>query len=361
MLRSDITSWIDHAALPLWSGAGYDADTGTVWEALDHHGRPLREMPKRLRVQARQAFCFARAAARAPHLPGLPDQAMTLFRFVMDRGFDPDTGNLAAMLAPDATILTAPHDLYDVAFSLLAAAALAEAGHDIGADLARLEAALDRLKAPRGWYETAVGTEVRRQNPHMHMFETATALYAATGAARFRDMADLCLSLFREVFLQPSGDVYEYFTPDWQPLSEGQAVEPGHMVEWVYLLDAYEQATGQQTEIDLERIFLRAWAARDQAGALPDRSWPAEQTRRSWPQTELLKAALVLKRRGVPLPDGAAPEQVLAMLGREYLDTGVQGGWYDKRGTDGTLLSQTMPASTFYHLLVALELAETAA
>lgn len=358
--RTALSDWITGQALPLWSQTGWDAATGTVWEALDHQGQPLRDMPKRLRVQARQAYCFAAAAARAPDLPDLGDQALRLFRFAMTRGIDPETGNLGGLLNPDGSIRTAPHDLYDVAFMLLAASALIDAGHDVSADLDRLEVMLARLQAPRGWYESAEqaasGTGRRRQNPHMHMFECATALYAATGAARFREMAEVSLGLFREVFLQPGGAVYEYFTADWQPVAEGQAVEPGHMVEWIYLIDEYETATGVRTGIDLMEIFHHAWAAHDGAGALPDSATPRSQTRRSWPQTELLKASLVLTRRGHVLPEGATPDAALAMLWREYLDGPVPGGWYDKRDTDGALLSDNMPASTFYHILVALDM-----
>jgi mannose/cellobiose epimerase-like protein (N-acyl-D-glucosamine 2-epimerase family) len=40
----------------------------------------------------------------------------------------------------------------------------------------------------------------------------------------------------------------------------------------------------------------------------------------------------------------------------QYLDTPVAGGWYDRRAADGALLSDNMPASTFYHIFVAFRL-----
>jgi len=349
-------------ALPLWSQVGWDEATNTVWEALDHQGQPLRGMTRRLRVQARQAYCFASAAPSAPHLPELRTKAVQLFRFVMDKGVDPETGNLGALMDPETQVTAAPHDLYDIAFMLLAAAALIRAGHDIADDLAWLEGALARLKAPRGWYESAAQAETqaagarRRQNPHMHMFECCTALYAATGAPRFLEMAEECLALFCEVFLQDTGDVYEYFTADWQPVTEEQAVEPGHMAEWVFLLDAYEQASGKPCGVDLGALFARVWTTRDGAGAVPDGALPPAQTRRCWPQTELLKATLVLERRGMPLPEEAGSQAAMAMLWSEYLDVPVPGGWYDRRSLKGALLSDNMPASTFYHILVALDM-----
>jgi mannose-6-phosphate isomerase len=273
----------------------------------------------------------------------------------MDRGFDPASGNLAARLAPDTSILTAPHDFYDIAFMLLAAAALIEAEFDVRRDLEQLETELARLKAPLGWHENAARSLPRRQNPHMHMFEASTALFAATGAERFRHMAAECLGLFREVFLAGDRRVLEYFDADWVPLEGGdQAVEPGHMAEWVYLLDRYETVTGHSCGMALEPLFDAVLSRCDTSGLLPDRSEPVlADSRRLWPQTELLKAAVALRRRGAELPAGAAPEAVLARMWQQYFETGVAGGWYDKRSAAGVLLSDNMPASTFYHILVA--------
>ena len=346
--------WLSDEALPLWSGIGIDTATGTAWEALDHTGAPCPDMDRRLRVQARQAYCFASSGTPA-HLP----LAQQLFAFAMGRGFDPVTGNLAAYLNPDTSINTAPHDLYDLAFMLLALAALGDAGCDITADLAHLETALARLKAPRGWHENARRTLPRRQNPHMHMFEATTALYHTTGQARFRDMADECLGLFRDVFFQTDGRILEYFDADWHPLAvDKQTIEPGHMAEWIYLLDRYETVTGATTNVDLDLLFNAVVTRRDVAGFLPDRAEPANdpacQTRRMWPQTELLKATVVMQRRGAVLDPNMAPDAVFDLLWHDYLTTQTPGGWYDKRAIDGTLLSDTMPASTFYHILCAL-------
>lgn len=356
MENHPISNWLVNRAFPLWSGKGLDRSSGLAWEALDHDGQPLEDMTKRLRVQARQAYCFATGAALEPGLADLGDTARALFATLLDKGIHRDTGHLAAQFNPDGTIRSAPNDLYDVAFVLLAASALIRLGYDMAPELAKAEAMLARLKAPRGWHECGTGAGIRRQNPHMHLFECATALYDATGEPRFKAIADECLDLFRTVFLQPDGSVFERFEPDWRPRVADQVVEPGHMTEWIFLIDAYEEVTRQDTGVDLARIFDTAWAARDGSGALPDHSVPRATTRRCWPQTELLKASIVLERRGHALPGGADPESILAMLRRDYLDVPVTGGWYDKRTTDGDLVSDMMPASTFYHILVAVRM-----
>ncbi|WP_258547108.1 MULTISPECIES: AGE family epimerase/isomerase [Roseobacteraceae] len=348
--RTDLHHWLHHHALPLWSGTGVDTATGTVWEALDHSGQPCTALPRRLRVQLRQAYCFARTED-----PVLQARAVQLFHFAMTRGFDPDSGHLAALLAPDLTILQAPHALYDLAFLLLAAAALIEAGHTDHVDLAPLDDALDRLQAQRGWHADAAHSLPRGQNAHMHLFEATTALFAATGTPRYRDIAETCLSLFRDKFQQPGGRVLEFFDVKWIPLDTTiQTTEPGHMAEWIYLIDHYETVTGRASGVDLQSLFSTVLAARDGFGLLPDRLDPTCRTRRLWPQTELLKAALVMRRRGIRGDNAAAPEQILAVMWQQYMETDVPGGWYDCRDRDGNLLSDTMPASSLYHVLSAV-------
>src|SRR5947209_13580701 len=52
---------IEHS-LPLWSNEGWDRTTGGFIERLDIQGRADRKGPRRVRVQARQIYCFAKAA-----------------------------------------------------------------------------------------------------------------------------------------------------------------------------------------------------------------------------------------------------------------------------------------------------------
>ena len=52
---------IEHT-LPLWAGRGWDAQRGGFVDRLGADGESDREAPRRLRVQARQIYCFARAA-----------------------------------------------------------------------------------------------------------------------------------------------------------------------------------------------------------------------------------------------------------------------------------------------------------
>src|SRR3954462_9881448 len=52
---------IDHC-LPLWSTEGWDDGAGGFIDRLDQDGRADRQAPRRVFVQARQVYCYAKAA-----------------------------------------------------------------------------------------------------------------------------------------------------------------------------------------------------------------------------------------------------------------------------------------------------------
>jgi mannose-6-phosphate isomerase len=80
-------------------------------------------------------------------------------------------------------------------------------------------------------------------------------------------------------------------------------------------------------------------------------------TRRLWPQTEIAKAWVAQAEAG---EQGAAEEarKALARLDRYYLRHPVRGGWYDQFDRDNRSLVDSIPASSFYHILCAVMEAE---
>lgn len=347
--------WIVESALPLWSGAGIDREGFGVWEALDHRGAPLSAMDKRFRVTLRQAFVFAKAEGWFS--AGTGDLALDLFDQAERLAFGEDPGAaLPGLVNPRGEVLNRPHDLYDIAFFILADAAMAPLGR---APSPLLRPALDRLKVPRGWREALGGAaDRRRQNPHMHLFEASVAQVEA-GREDWRPVAEECLGLFREVFLQPDHRVFEFFTGDWRPVAEGQGVEPGHMAEWVFLLEWSAVALGAPHGVDTGTLLTKAMSWRGADGLLPDAVSPETPTRRFWPQTELLKAALAREDAAVRAGDAAdraLADDVAGRIMDRYLATDVPGGWFDRFDAEGRLLSDNMPASTGYHIIPALRM-----
>jgi len=82
-----------------------------------------------------------------------------------------------------------------------------------------------------------------------------------------------------------------------------------------------------------------------------------KSTRRLWPQTEIAKAWIAQAEAG---EQGAADKafEALARLHRHYLSHPVVGGWYDQFDRDNRSLVDTIPASSFYHVVRAIAEAE---
>jgi mannose-6-phosphate isomerase len=351
-ISDKLNLWLLEHAFPFWAQHGFDPETGTAWEALDHDGVPRKDIKRRLRVQARQSYCFAISGQQK-----FLSRAEKLFRFTMEHGFDRESGNLIEAFNHDMNPVAALHDLYDLAFVILAAGALIQAGVDVAKELDQLERSLERLRAEQGWFENCDSVLPRRQNPHMHLFEASITVWRATKRTKFKEIAQECFSLFEQKFLQPNGVLFERFDADWAPIKHAEKqVEPGHLAEWIYLVDLYEGVFDCKTSVDFEMLFE---AVRKSASPLlPDIDSPACNTRRLWPQTEYFKAAYVMRKRGLLAEqDADLPEDILTLLWDEYLNVDCLGGWYDQRNLEGELLSDLMPSSSFYHILVAIQLA----
>src|SRR5438477_116158 len=75
---------------------------------------------------------------------------------------------------------------------------------------------------------------LRRQNPHMHLFEALLNLWTNARDARYLNRAGKLFELFSRRFFQPDlGVVIEYFDQALAPAPgiAGTIVEPGHQCE----------------------------------------------------------------------------------------------------------------------------------
>ena len=352
--------WYRTDALPLWARAAADR-AGAFYEQLDFNGGPVTGTPRRVRVQSRQIHSFTRAAL-AGWLPEGDAIADRGFRRLLETAC-PDNAarGCAHLVDDDGRIIDATRDLYDQAFLILAAAARIVAGDDTAREIAeRTLAFIDsELGSEHGGHlENDRRSLPRRQNPHMHLFEATMALYAATGDPAHLARARAVESLFNTRFLdRNAGVLREFFADDWSlDPQTGDRIEPGHMVEWAFLLDRFEALSGEDRseEKNLLHYAARSMTAPDDAPFLPNSARlgaaPARRARRLWPQTEALKAALVLGR------DEEAADLIDAMFG-SYLNQETSGLWCDEYDAEGRPAAKAAPASILYHLHEAVSCA----
>jgi mannose-1-phosphate guanylyltransferase / mannose-6-phosphate isomerase len=334
--------WLTTAALPLWQVLGIDQDKGGFFEALEQDARPLIA-PRRARVQPRQAYAYATAGASG--WPG-PWQAAAYFAMdLFERWYRRPDGLFRTLVGPDGEVLDDRAMVYDQAFALLAWSAL---GREEQA-LALLGSLSARRRRTGGFVEE--GRHPFQSNPHMHLLEAAIGWIKAGGGSEWRalgqEVVDLALSRFID---GDSGALREYFDNQWRPDKIATRLEPGHQFEWAWLLWRWAELTGdggaREAAQGLYATGLRGvdW----NRGVVVD-SLDGDITAtgaRLWPQSEWLKASLALGH------GDDARQAVRALSG--YLETPVRGLWRDKLRPDGGYVDEPAPASSLYHLVVAI-------
>ncbi|WP_312146772.1 AGE family epimerase/isomerase [Brevundimonas sp.] len=353
--QTRVRDWLFDQALPLWAKAGLD-DEGLFLEKLDFDGRPITGAARRTRVQARQVYVFAEAASLG----------WTEGEAVARRGLDVLIRNhrraddlwVRAVDDTGAVIDPTP-DLYDLAFVLFALAA----AHRVLRDERALPLALSTLVAIEtrmadpihgGWQEALPPVLPRRQNPHMHMLEALLAWQAVSPDPAFEAAARSVLDLFnRRFFDREHLMLGEFFTADWTaaPGAAGQVIEPGHHMEWIWLLDQASRlgldGHARQADALFASTLTNGFNAQgllvrevDRIGVVRDGGY------RLWAQTEALRTLLLRGRA----------EQAFALtetLFATHLATAVPGLWIDSYDAEGRPLDTAVPASTLYHLMTA--------
>lgn len=354
-------SWMRMAALPLWATTGVAGD-GAFHEAIDAQGRPVGDF-RRARVQTRQAWVYSVAGMAGWNGPWSRLVKESLDRFeVTNRRRD---GLYRTRVSPAGEVLDETASLYDQAFALLAWAAAAEAGVDRETQVARAHAlrnALETLSLPGGgWRED--GGHPFQANAHMHLLEACLAWEALEPGGAWAGMADSIVGLARRAFIDPEGGfLREFFDAEWRPApgEEGRLVEPGHQFEWAWLLTRWGRARGDDWATEAARRLYDAGlrgvsASRGVAiDELDDQLAVRSARARLWPQTERLKAALIM---GDERPADHASQALRGL--QAYLEpTGL---WRDKQEPDGRFVEEPAPASSLYHIAAAwLQLRESA-
>jgi mannose-1-phosphate guanylyltransferase/mannose-6-phosphate isomerase len=347
--------WLFGAALPLWWTAGADHAGWGFQERLDLDGRPVRE-PRRARVQARQAYVYAAGGALGWAGPWR-DAVAHAAEGLISRYRRPD-GLFRTLAEADGAPADETAKLYDQAFALLALACARDVRPSADAEAsAVLDVIESRLRHPAGGFREA-GDQPFQSNPHMHLLEAALAWIEAGGGPRWLALADELVELALARFIDAEGGfLREFFDADWRPAPgpAGRVVEPGHQFEWAWLLARWarlnDDGTADRASEAARRLFQAGRRGVDPVrgvaiDALDDKLAVASPGARLWPQTERLKAALIL---------GEEPEALAAAAGlRRYLEVETPGLWRDKMGADGSFVDEPAPASSLYHIVAAV-------
>jgi mannose/cellobiose epimerase-like protein (N-acyl-D-glucosamine 2-epimerase family) len=368
------SNWLCEFALPLWANQGFDRSHGAFHEQLDFSLAPVLNVPSRLMVQSRQVAVFA-AAALSGRFSGGREIALLAAENMVHR-YERADGDPGWILSIGRTDNSSNHlrDLYAHAFALfgLAWVLRLEKRQTFLDAIDRTLAFLDDFMADPvagGYWDSIPRTDnLRRQNPHMHLFEAFIALYEATGDRSFLSRSKTLRNLAIERFLVPQGGALrEYFFDDWSVApSEGSgSVEPGHLFEWSWLLRRYQTASGEDQSDPIDRMMTLAIdrGLDEGSGRIVDKIGEngtlVDASSRSWPHAEALKALTAVS----PELDSTRVHSITAILNRLmtiYCPLSLAGGWQDHFNSMDLPMRTSIPASTLYHLYFGITAVEDA-
>ncbi|EQB04485.1 hypothetical protein L288_13930 [Sphingobium quisquiliarum P25] len=342
--------WLFDHALPLWCEAGHDREAGGFHDRLDMDGHPV-DLPKRLRVQARQIYVFGQAGAMGWN--GDWRGAMRAGLAFLDAYRRPD-GLYRAAVARDGTVVEDTADLYDQAFVLFALAAAQRAfpdepGHEEQA-IRLLSLLIQHYAHPKGGFIEIDGRTGLRSNPHMHMLEAMIAWTELSPGSIMERIAGGLTALALDRMIDGStGSVGEYFDAEWRPQCDdsGCIREPGHQFEWAFLLSEAERLLGFDTQLVSASLyqFGRRWGVCDGRVlfSVDPSGRSIDASSRLWAQTERLRTAIVRQC------EDDAIESFECI--RAFLNVRTPGLWHDRMTAGGEWVLEAAPASSLYHIM----------
>ncbi len=358
-------TWAVRDAFPLWAERGVDRTFGGFHEKLGLDGRGV-DVHRRARVQPRQVFAFAHAAGLG--WDGPADAIMRDGMASMFARYQRADGLFRTLVGADGTVHDDRAVLYDQAFVLLALAGAHRAIGDREAHgrAVAVREAIGRTFGHRsgGFLSSDASPLPLLANPHMHLLEACLAWTECGGDEQWSAMADRIAGLALDRMIDArTGALAEAFDADWArvPGLAGRIVEPGHQFEWAWLLMRWGADRGRR---DASEAALRLIGIGERFGVdrqrnvavlelLDDMSVHAP-VGRLWAQTERIKAgclAATMTGEDRYLEGARAGcESVLA-----FLRDAPPGLWRDQMTAQGEFVAEPAPASTFYHIVVAIE------
>lgn len=202
-----------------------------------------------------------------------------------------------------------------------------------------------------------------RQNPNMHLLEACLALYESAGRAQDLSRAEAIHQVFSTRMLWRCQQALpELHDEQWsaEAIDSGW-YEPGHHFEWAWLLRRLARFTGKSVDKDVELLLSRSLREGvDAAGMAVERvqilGGETLSSRRLWGTCEYLKACAAEAEADPAAAPAWRDRSALALesLQRSFLSTPRQGLWVDRVDASNRGLSADVPASSLYHLMLAI-------
>lgn len=364
-VADELLSWMFNNSFPMWSTRGINA-SNRFYESLNFEGNSTVGPRSRVRTQARQVYSFALAYELGWNREVAADIVKRTVPPLLQSALREDGIAGRCINIDSGELLDATADLYDTAFCLLA---LAQSRDIVGHGYAekyidRLLAGVDAflmLEGGEGYRESLPPNQKGRlQNPHMHFFESLLLLYDKTGSDDIWRRAEELYSYIGRVFFDTQAhlvrEVVQTGNGEFSP-----GYDPGHSMEWVWLLGYRSRLSGGGLPQFAYQLYEHALEAQHLHGNtrmwLSDTHQIRDGTARLWSQTEALKGHLCIAELGCGEPALHAAKDAAdcaKQIAGTWLTAPVAGGWLDRFDQHGELIATGIPASTGYHLYLAI-------
>lgn len=364
--KPSLSNFVRTTCVPKWFEKFSDNENGGFHERLDSGFQPVHLGYKRLLTQCRQLYIYVYAdAGTHKFLPRLTAK----YAFIRDRYYNPVTNGWAFNVTETGEPNDSHLDLYAQSFLILAFSQYAKAAHnDEAAQLAERTAILIderfRFSGQKGFYEALNADlspvlKLRRQNPHMHLFEACLFAYDTLKHDIYAKLAHEIYELFKVSFFNAeTGTLTEFFEDDLTPHeTEGHRIEAGHHFEWVWLLDYYRRLfpeNRQEAFTFMEALY--DWGCKNgydtQYGGIFDEQdrfgKVLKDSKRVWPLCEAIKAHRAMR----PYQEKRALihlDETKKIFKKRYLRKDT--GWNESWNRDFTALTADyLPGTSVYHL-----------
>ncbi len=337
--------------VPVWLGAGWNAQLALPYEAVDAAHQPLPPQRYRAMACARQLFLFS-SLIDHPSVPEAATRAAALFRSLQRHFHDAEHGGWFYSIDPQGAPLDRRKDLYTHAFIIFACAHYwAKVREPLVESVlnAALDVVAEQFADDDGLYEAVLAEDWATlgsgplQNPLMHLAEALLAtVEVRNDEATLATLNELASAMQRRFVDSKNGVMLE------KPLGAvDNWYEPGHQFEWYFLLESSPHLRGSALHQSLCTAFTHAEAQGVDpqtgavAAALASDGQIKDATQRIWAQAEYLRA-LTLR----PDSEAALSKQLSALQSR-FLHPS---GWNECLDAEGQVSRSDMPSTTPYHL-----------
>lgn len=360
--------WVPH-----WFALFSDTEYGGFHERLSQDGKALDIGYRRLVTQCRQIYVYAHAdmTTGQGHYRKKTESA---FAYLIDNYHVPATGGWKFSIKPDGKIVDATYDLYGHAFVVFCLTYYYRLTGD--------EKALELAKQTLEFINTAFRVQgipgfaegldenckpldkIRRQDPHMHLFEACLFMYRVTSEKSYLELAKEIMELFTGYFWsESSGTLPEYYDAHLKPHPDkGDYSQPGHHFQWVWLLEKFQE-TRRKPKPEYFDLMKKLYVWADKHGfdmayggiydALDMRGEVLEDTKRIWPIMEALKAYPSINRlMNDPHYCTRRAGDLVTLLRAHYIRE--DGTWVEHLSRDMKPITNYMPGTTPYHIYLGI-------